>query len=75
LLKKYKSFITNYNSKKFFNFYFFFFSFFKVSILYAKNRPNVKEISIGRVAPIPSQMAAKVPTKKKVIAIGRRNGF
>jgi hypothetical protein len=40
-----------------------------------KNRPNVKEISIGNVAPIPSQIAATVPIKKKVIAIGRRKGF
>jgi hypothetical protein len=30
---------------------------------------------MGRVAPIPSQIAASVPVKKKVIAIGRRKGF
>jgi len=32
-------------------------------------------MSIGRVAPMPNQIATNVPTRKKIIAIGRRKGF
>ena len=32
-------------------------------------------LSIGIVAPIPNQIATTVPTKKTVIATGRRKGF
>ena len=32
-------------------------------------------MSIGRVAPIPSQTATNVPNRKTVVATGRRNGF
>jgi len=32
-------------------------------------------MSIGSVAPIPSQIEANVPIKKNVMATGRRKGF
>ena len=32
-------------------------------------------MSIGNVAPIPNQIAIKVPTKNTVVATGRRKGF